>query len=201
MLTEALPLVGTLQAGVALPVWTHNPKVVYDPAEGVWVMYHIGDGTTTRPVQNCTGSSGGPIGGPQAVRGQTSAAPFALHFSKNLNGPWEELPPSADATAHRERGRGVWARGEDAGPSLMTIYPGVSNVDAPGTLPPPSGAVVLYEQPSHGNGSVTIPFSAFQRAKTALAWDACGGATFDNGHPVEAANVGSRVGSFKVTSL
>jgi hypothetical protein len=80
----------------------------------------------------------------------------------------------------------------------MTLYPGVSNVDAPGTMPAPSGGVKLFEDPAHGNGTVTIAFSSFKRPGTVLAWDACGGATFDNGHPVEAANVGSRVGSFQV---
>lgn len=39
-------------------------------------------------------------------------------------------------------------------------------------------------------------------ANGTLAWDACGGPPlqFDNGDPIEAVNVGSRVGSFEVVS-
>eukprot|EP00037_Helgoeca_nana_P001625 m.28176 g.28176 ORF g.28176 m.28176 type:complete len:600 (+) comp11997_c0_seq2:24-1823(+) len=180
------------QAGAAIPAWTHNPKVVFDPIEQMWVMYHIGDGTTHRPLQNCT-STLRQHARPHQVDAESkasSAAPFALHFSPSLDGPWKSLPSSGVGTGENNRA--------GAGPSLTTIYPGVSNVDAPAATPVPSGSVKLYEQPEHGNGTLTLSFSSFLRVSSYLAWDACGGATFDNGHAVEAANVGSRIGSFEV---
>lgn len=182
----------TSQVGAAIPAWTHNPKVVFDPIEQMWVMYHIGDGTTHRPLQNCT-STLRQHARPHQVDAESkasSAAPFALHFSPSLDGPWKSLPSSGVGTGENNRA--------GAGPSLTTIYPGVSNVDAPAATPVPSGSVKLYEQPEHGNGTLTLSFSSFLRVSSYLAWDACGGATFDNGHAVEAANVGSRIGSFEV---
>lgn len=94
-------------------------QVVFDPIEKMWVMYHIGAGTPNGPAQNCTHtsspstsssrsdrdtrhitttSSGGAnrvgnrrVGHSLRSTGPTSAAPFELHFSPSLNGPWQTL--------------------------------------------------------------------------------------------------------------
>jgi len=169
------------QAGQALSEWAHNPKVIYDAKEGVYAMYHIGSASGGRSLKNCT--TGAAL--TTAVEPRTSAvspAPFSIHYSKSLAGPWTPLTdiPSPDRTT--------------GGNKRMTLYPGVSNID----VSVPAGGVLLREQPAHGNGTLLVNFSTFVRKAGVLEWDACGGAVFDNGHPVEQTGVGSRIGSFSV---
>lgn len=61
--------------------------------------------------------------------------------------------------------------------------------------------VYLYE--ANGNGKLFLPRSKFAANQHsgrggAAAWDACGGDSFDNGHPVWKEGPGSFVGSFQV---
>lgn len=171
--------------GIAVPVWAHNPKVAYSTQDDTWIMYHIGNGEGN--AKNCTSDNG-----PSTMTLPTSfatgaGAPFMIHYSKNLSGPWTLLEAAV--------GRGD----ERGGSSLFTDYPGVSNV---AMVPHPQGGVWLFEQPLHGLGKAFVPFANFTRVDGGgkLAWDACGGPplAFDNGHPIEAVNIGSRVGSFRV---
>lgn len=67
-------------ADVALSVEAHNPQV--SRWGGEWLLFHIGDGDSTRPAQNCTatdtwtGSAG------------MATATAAVHRSSSLRGPW-----------------------------------------------------------------------------------------------------------------
>jgi hypothetical protein len=93
-------------------MWSHNPKVVFDPIEKMWVMYHIGSGTPNGHPQNCTSTTRsdavaehevpvGPRLRPAVVRtGGTSAAPFQLHYSPSLNGPWQALKVAPSTHTH-----------------------------------------------------------------------------------------------------
>jgi len=187
------------QAGVALPVWAHNPKLVYSPQDETWVMYHIGAGNDPGKAVNCTPGASQSKPQQQGQRrrpgaGAGEARPFEIHYSKSLSGPW--LPLTAELSAPS----GVGAASSAS--TLFTEYPGVDNV---GGANVPDGGVTLHEKPEHGSGTVFISFANFSingARAGALAWDACGGPplTFDNGHPIEApGSGGSTVGSLEVT--
>ena len=71
-----------LFADVALPVEAHNPQVMRWGGE--WLLFHIGDGDSTRPVHNCTAAAPAPWGRAPA----TATATAAVHRSSSLRGPW-----------------------------------------------------------------------------------------------------------------
>lgn len=114
------------QAGVALPVWAHNPKVVWDAAEKVWVMYHIGYKNQTRAV-NCSREAASAMHPPPRPRapaassgGRGAGRPFEIHYATSLNGPWIPL-------AEESSPKGVGTLLGAACSSLLTAYPGADN--------------------------------------------------------------------------
>jgi hypothetical protein len=60
---------------VALPVEAHNPQVIR--WNGQWLLFHIGDGDSTRPVHNCT-----------SVWASAAATTATVQRSSSLRGPW-----------------------------------------------------------------------------------------------------------------
>ena len=101
-------------------------------------------------------------------------------------------------------GTGAAASGGGGGGGVpfpqFTAYPGVGNIGGKPAAPV-TGGVTLHEKADAGGGNLYIPFSHFvgnPNRGGALAWDACGGATFDNGHPIETA-AGSSVAALEVT--
>lgn len=182
------------QAGVALPAWSHNPRIVWSARDRTWVLYHIGSAANDTVPKRCDGGNGGETAsgtGATATapqRGPTPA-PFNIHYSKSLGGPWTRLSPPTPPPPPAPR---------------FTAYPGLTNVPPP----PPSarGGVTLFEDSMYGGGRLHLLVggadSAFvpnPRRGGVLAWDGCGGAVFDNGHPVQDDAVGSRIGAFEVT--
>ena len=185
------------QAGAAVPVWAHNPRVVYSPLDRTWVMFHIGGATNdTSRAKRCDSSV--PARSPQSqnkpsLKDKDSPThPFAIHFTGDLAGPWQQFHGASSASSSRS----------------FTYYEGVSNVDH---LEAPAGGVWLYEA-STNSPSISEPESQGKlyldfrtnftnnphRPHAPLAWDACApGLTFDNGHPLED-SAGSRVGAFRV---
>jgi len=70
----------------------------------------------------------------------------------------------------------------------------------PPPTPLPSGQLTLFEK--GGNGKLVLNASDFTRnvksgRQGALGWDSCGGATFDNGHPVQGSS-GPRISNMVV---
>lgn len=185
-----------------MPVWAHNPKLVYSPHDATWVMYHIGDGREAGRAINCSGTAGMPSS--RSYRAITGSAPFQIHYATNLSGPWISLDVDGPGEPAYFAGRAAAAEstGYGAASTLFTSYPGVDNV-AIRPSPPPTGGIWLFEQAQHGNGKTFVSFGNFTRNDArggVLAWDACGGPPllFDNGHPIEAVNIGSRVGALQV---
>ena len=79
-----------LFADVALPVEAHNPQVIRWGGE--WLLFHIGDGDSTRPVHNCTtaepwGRAAGTLAA-TATATATVTATASVHRSSSLRGPW-----------------------------------------------------------------------------------------------------------------
>ena len=192
------------QAGPAVPVWAHNPRVVYSPLDRTWVMFHIGGATNdTSRAKRC--DSAVPARAPQLHNrgngnrltrpdnhGSSPSQPFAIHFTDDLAGPWEAFHSAGSESSGRS----------------FTYYEGVSNVDK---LEPPAGGIWLYEVSTNSSlsseaassGKLYVDFRANftnnpHRHDAPLAWDACApGISFDNGHPLEDSD-GSRVGAFRV---
>jgi len=83
----------------------------------------------------------------------------------------------------------------------IVLYQGYKKPAACHTGPVGSASVTLFEE--GGSGKLTILASQFT-ANTksdrggALAWDACGGGVFDNGHPIWQSGSGTRIGRFQV---
>ena len=190
------------QAGVALETWAHNPKVIWDPQEKTWVMYHIGTGNDPDKAVNCTKPSdtlwaserAASSAGATDTSPVSSSRPFQSSYAKSVNGPWSSL-------SDLELGNNMHSGLGSTISSLFTEYPGVDNI---GGEEKPSGGVELYEDPEHGDGMAYVSFGNFSVnpvRKGALAWDSCGGPplTFNNGHPIEIVGVGSAVGSMRVT--
>lgn len=87
------------------------------------------------------------------------------------------------------------------GPTPPTPPPEPTPSPAPGPSPSVDG-VTLYEK--GGSGRLFLPKGSFvantkSNRGGALAWDVCGGGSFDNGNPLWTQGVGSFVGSFQVT--
>ena len=97
----------------AIPAWSHNPTVVYAPADQTWILYHIGNGEPNGPIQVCNHTQLDPHRdsrkGQAASPRSPGSLPFSLHTSTSLEGPWT-----------RWNGTG----GEMATPPLFTHYPG-----------------------------------------------------------------------------
>ena len=184
--------------GVAVPTWSHNPRVVWSEVDSTWVMYHIGaGGNDTRKVKNCggpphsngnmgrTGGAAGELGaeGPGSAHGRgrrarapgaRSSFPFQIHYASSLDAAaWESLAGASD----------------HASPSF-TLYPGVDNV-AGAADEPVTGGVVMKEDAAHGNGTLYVPFANFtgngnRLPVVAKAWDACAGAVYVNANWTDA---------------
>ena len=142
------------QAGIALETWAHNPKVIWDPQEKTWVMYHIGTGNDPNKAVNCTKQSR-PSQQQRDERASASAAaadspgssrPFQISYSKSLDGPWKTL--AEDDSQQQQLGSS--ASSGSSVSSLFTAYPGVDNVGGTQT---PEGGVELYEDPERGEGN------------------------------------------------
>ena len=106
---------------MALPVWAHNPKLVYSPQDETWVMYHIGAGNDPGRAVNCTPGASQPErqqGHQQGQRRSAAAAgaarPFEIHYAKSLSGPWLALTAELGSASSVS--------------TLFTAYPGVDNV-------------------------------------------------------------------------
>lgn len=171
----------------AVPAWSHNPKVVKSP-DGTYVMYHIGDGVPNGNVKDCNKNRDHqeqmvePLAeSPTSPRN----APFSIHFSDSLDGPWKKLN---------------WTNTANVDTSYFTSYPSVDNV---GDLSAPLVGKSLTVYQKNGGGQLKIPLTDFKPNPNrggAWAWDACNPQyKFDNGAPLETAN-GSQIGSFRVTS-
>jgi hypothetical protein len=109
------------QAGVALPVWAHNPKLVYSKQEKLWIMYHIGAGNEPSKAKHCRPNDQRLMAAPAAAAtaADSSARPFEIHTASSLAGPW--TPVSASSTNGAPGGDGL---GSSAGSSsLFTLYP------------------------------------------------------------------------------
>lgn len=107
-------------------------------------------------------------------------------------------------------------KGLEVGYVPIAVYEGLSKPSgcssspSPGPTPPPTppapappaaNSLTIFE--SGGNGKLTILASEFTaNSKSsrggALAWDACSGAKFDNGHPIWSDGQGTHIGQFKV---
>ena len=84
---EAEAIEGPYQfADVALSVEAHNPQVIR--WDGEWLLFHIGDGDSTRPVHNCTTAEPWVASAGVAVATATATATAAVHRSSSLRGPW-----------------------------------------------------------------------------------------------------------------
>jgi|EP01047_Picozoa_sp_COSAG01_P080386 hypothetical protein len=123
------------QAGRALDVWAHNPKLVYDKEESMWVMYHIGSGNTPGKAVNCSkpgrgvrSSHGHHRHAPSSSRdagtsGASSARPFEIHYAKSLKGPWIALDEETSVpSSPRHAMKNAAAEGGNSlGSSLFTL--------------------------------------------------------------------------------
>ena len=70
---------------VALNVEAHNPHIIRWRDE--FLLFHIGDASRTRPVDNCTKPRKN-IGGFNSVLHSLKPHPVLLHRSDSLDGPW-----------------------------------------------------------------------------------------------------------------
>jgi len=181
------------QAGTAVDIWSHNPKLVYSNIDKTWLLFHIGDGTASRAPEVCNNTknvrsiSGAAPKYGSSRAGQKSAswaAPFVIHHASSLDGPWHRAP---QMHVH-------------ASPAAsMTFYPNTTNVPLNvSACSGPSGSIIIYERSDYGTGKLRVPLAMFAANKNRggrLAWDACrSGLTFDNGHAVQGPS-GSMIGA------
>lgn len=76
-----------IKHGVALNVEAHNPHIIRWQNE--FLLFHIGDGSRTRPVPNCTKPRSDIFGFSSSHRSLPSnSKTVVLHRSDSLDGPW-----------------------------------------------------------------------------------------------------------------
>ena len=88
--TASRPQGPFVRRGVALPVFAHNPQIVFDPTDGTYLLYHIGDTVAESCVPDCRGGADDTGVGEGACppKGHgTSVASSASPW-----GPWTRVP-------------------------------------------------------------------------------------------------------------
>lgn len=116
---------------VAVDVWCHNPAIVVErnTTSGAltWVLFHMGDGTPRRPVQNCTGP-----------RPSTAAAAAARGSLK----PASPRSPGADGGQYMYTVSGLHVAASPDGP-FERVNLSVANCNNPSPVRHPNGTWFL----------------------------------------------------------
>lgn len=91
---------------VAVPVWAHNPQALLSSKDGkpLFVIFHIGSGTTTKAPKNCTHYGWQP-------QKPADPAGSTLHVATSPDGPWQPVtpsPPSCNNPAPLQHPNGTW---------------------------------------------------------------------------------------------
>lgn len=100
------PLGPYARVGLAVPRFCHNPQVLA-LADGSFALFHIGDGASSQPQQNCSSPARAP---PAQRSGSGSGAGSSLHLAATLGSPWlpsATPPPSCNNPAPMRHANGT----------------------------------------------------------------------------------------------